>query len=178
MRRIKLPESNSRTINAIYRPAKRLTFLQRHSHSPRFSPEGSKIIFTAYGLGRSDVYRINVDGSEIEPLTNGEACCDNPVFSPNGKQIAYIARAASYPAIPAIRDIHIMNADGSESRALTASHKDCYPRFSPDGQAITFISQRDGRSEIYRMRADGTDQQRLTCIEANPEQRDCPRAWN
>nr|MDQ3007930.1 hypothetical protein [Chloroflexota bacterium] len=44
---------------------------------------------------------------------------------------------------------------------LTTSHGE-YPAWSPDGSRIAFASARDGNYEIYVMKADGTDQIRLT----------------
>src|SRR4029078_9595204 len=61
-----------------------------------------------------------------------------------------------------------MNADGSDQRRLTVNRRapgcceDSYPQWSPDGQWISFVSKRDGNSEIYRMRRDGSAQTRMT----------------
>jgi TolB protein len=57
-----------------------------------------------------------------------------------------------------------MNADGSGDpvRLTSAPGGDIAPKWSPNGQKITFQSSRDGNPEIYEMNADGTDQQRLT----------------
>jgi TolB protein len=58
-----------------------------------------------------------------------------------------------------------MRADGSEQQSLTPNlGKDYYGQWSPDGQWIIFLSDRDGKWEIYRMRADGSEQQRLTSL--------------
>jgi Tol biopolymer transport system component len=58
-----------------------------------------------------------------------------------------------------------MNADGSGQRRLTRnSAGDYLPAWSPDGQKIAFVSQRDGNvnHEIYVMNADGSEQRNLT----------------
>ena len=39
---------------------------------------------------------------------------------------------------------------------------DWFPRWSPDGMRIAFLSNRDGNSEIYVMNADGSDVTNLT----------------
>jgi TolB protein len=52
--------------------------------------------------------------------------------------------------------IYVMNADGTGIEPLSAEDvDDTSPVWSPDGQKIAFISQRDGDREIYVMDADG-----------------------
>ena len=45
---------------------------------------------------------------------------------------------------------------------MTECCDDSYPRWSPDGRLIAFVSKRDGNSEIYTMHPDGTAQTRIT----------------
>jgi TolB protein len=56
-------------------------------------------------------------------------------------------------------DIYVINTDRSGERYLTRGRK---PRWSPDGQEITFTSKRENWPEIYVINADGSGQQRLT----------------
>ncbi len=56
-----------------------------------------------------------------------------------------------------------MNADGSGQTNLTNNPAgDVNPGWSPDGTKIAFDSGRDGNQEIYIMKADGTELNRLT----------------
>ena len=60
-------------------------------------------------------------------------------------------------------DIYIMDANGNNPRRLT-NHQawDSSPSWSPDGQKIAFVSNRDGNVEIYVMDADGSNPRNLT----------------
>ena len=59
--------------------------------------------------------------------------------------------------------LFVSSADGSDERPLVAaSSRDYNPAWSRDGQWIVFTSERDGQSEIYRVRPDGTALERLT----------------
>ncbi len=79
------------------------------------SPDGKQIVFdvTKYNMnenkGNSDIYLINIDGSNLRPLMNSGKNETNPKFSPDGKKISYL-----------IDDqIHTCNLDGSNDIQLT-----------------------------------------------------------
>jgi Tol biopolymer transport system component len=76
-------------------------------------------------------------------------------------QIAF-ARAISLDPFKA--DIYTINVDGSGRSRLTDSPGlDGFPCWSPDGERIAFVSDRDGGNwEVYVMNADGSKQIRLT----------------
>ena len=56
-----------------------------------------------------------------------------------------------------------MNSDGSRIVQLTRNDtEDGAPEWSPDGQSLVFVSNRDGHYEIYGMDADGSNPRKLT----------------
>jgi len=58
-----------------------------------------------------------------------------------------------------------MKADGTKQKGLTSNTADDFnPAWSPDGEKLVFSSDRDGHlnDEVWRMRAEGTDQVALT----------------
>ena len=60
-------------------------------------------------------------------------------------------------------EIFVMNVDGSGITNISNSRGDDRdPAWSPDGNQITFTSDRDGNTEVYIMNADGSNQTRVT----------------
>lgn len=58
--------------------------------------------------------------------------------------------------------IWVVNADGTGETQLTFIGRNTFPRWSPDGKWIVFVSDRSGNAEIFKMKADGSHQIRLT----------------
>jgi Tol biopolymer transport system component len=62
-----------------------------------------------------------------------------------------------------MRNLYILDvATGAARKLETGSDFDTFPTWSPRGDWIAFTSRRDGDYEIYRIRPDGTDLERLT----------------
>ncbi|MEM7542469.1 MAG: hypothetical protein AAF384_12930, partial [Pseudomonadota bacterium] len=60
-------------------------------------------------------------------------------------------------------DIYTLPRSGGRAIALTQDRAwDIEPRFSPDGERIAFISDRDGTRNIWTMRLDGTERQQIS----------------
>ncbi|MEO8483518.1 MAG: winged helix-turn-helix domain-containing protein [Acidobacteriota bacterium] len=73
-------------------------------------------------------------------------------FSPNQRWISFIAVA---PGDHSVATIYVMPATGGEWTPITdgASYDD-KPRWSPDGRTLYFISNREGRSNVWAQRFD------------------------
>jgi Tol biopolymer transport system component len=127
-----------------------------------WSPDDSRILFSAMREGQWNVYVMRADGAEATKLTNNPGVnYYTPAWSPDGKQIVFSARQSKGGK----GDIFIMNADGSSIRQLTTDPaNDSAPAWSPDGKQIVFISDRAGKErelQLYVMRADGSEQRQL-----------------
>lgn len=142
----------------------RLTNDAANDESPRWSPNGSRIVFQSdrdnVFSGMADVYVMNADGSGQTRLTSAANDDSAPVWSPDGSKIAcQTARSGvSY-------QVYTMNSDGSgQVNISNNASNDKQPSWSPDGTKIAFASDRDqaGFSSIYVMNANGTSQTRLT----------------
>jgi Tol biopolymer transport system component len=146
----------------------RLTTNPAEDTDPTFNPEGTKIAFTTNRDGNSEIYTINSDGTGVQRVTNDPAGDIQPAFSgPAGGQsrVAFTRTRDTDSNPPRDNyDIYWANSNGTgqEVRLTTNEAQDSDPAISPDGNKIAFRSRRDGNSEIYTARLDGTGVQRLT----------------
>ncbi len=107
--------------------------------------------------GKNDVYSMYSDGSGLRNLTNNPADDGSPVWSPNGKMIAFTSTRDGHP------QIYVMNADGTGLRRVSQDNlADFSPTWSPDGNWIAFASTRNGTTNIYMMDLNGNNVTQLT----------------
>jgi hypothetical protein len=113
----------------------------------------------AAGELRWAIYVMNSDGSNRTRVADAQSgFLAAPSWSPDGSRIAFVSDLGGNP------DIWVMDRDGRNPTNLTNHpEKDHSPAWSPDGDRIAFASVRDSLYwEIYAMRTDGSDVQRLT----------------
>lgn len=85
----------------------------------------------------------------------------SPSISPDGHRVVYTIREANWDDNEFETEIWIGHA--METRPLTSGKKSSQqPAWSPDGQWIAFISDRDGKRQIYRIHVAGGEAERLT----------------
>ena len=100
---------------------------------PAISPDGTTILFCYQG----DIYKVPVTGGQALPLTIGEAYDSAPVWSHDGKTIAFASDR--YGSL----DVFVVSASGGEARRLTnCSGQDIPSSFSADDRLVYFSSQR------------------------------------
>jgi tricorn protease len=91
-----------------------------------------------------DLWVANADGSEPRRLTVSEGVESNPVFSPDGKWIAF---SAQYDGNV---DVYVIPVEGGIPKRLTwHPAADIVRGFTPDGKSVLFISQRACFSNRY-----------------------------
>jgi Tol biopolymer transport system component len=122
-----------------------------------WSPDGSRIVFTATDGQGVDIFVMEADGSNPSSLGVSGG---NPRWSPDGRRILFTS-GGSYITDPSI---NVMNADGSSVTTLTTGGS---PDWSPDGASIVF--QRIGECvsvlfctvDIFVMATNGTQVRKL-----------------
>ncbi|HBB95803.1 MAG TPA: hypothetical protein DC054_10465 [Blastocatellia bacterium] len=142
----------------------RLTNSSANDDYPRWSPNGSKILFQSDrdhpDTGYMDIYVMNADGSGVTRLTSDVNDDSMATWFPDGSRIVFqsMRNGVSY-------QVYSMNADGSNQINLSNnSSSDGEPSWSPDGSQIVFATDRDhsGYDGIYVMNSDGSNQHALT----------------
>jgi len=93
----------------------------------------------------------------------------DPQISPDGKKIVYVREFSDSLSDKRYSNLWIVNADGSDHRALTSgNHADTSPAWSPDGTRLAYLSDEDGRGQIYIRWMDSGQTARITNLEQSP----------
>ena len=85
--------------------------------------------------------------------------------SPDGKKVLYTVREAvmTDDRSEYVNQVFLCDANGSNTIQLTRNEKNSgNPRWSPDGNWISFTSARDGKNNIYILSPTGGEAQKLT----------------
>ncbi len=116
--------------------------------SPAFSPDGSRIAFSARGRNKSsaDIHVATLSSVAPSNLTNHPNIDTSPSWSPTGRQIAFVSDRSGTP------QVWVMDSDGSNLRRLVTEGGHCdSPDWSPDGKWIAYSWQapRQWKHDIF-----------------------------
>jgi dipeptidyl aminopeptidase/acylaminoacyl peptidase len=70
---------------------RQLTGGPKHDRHPRFSPDGSRLLFESDRSGTSQLWVLEMGGGEARPLTTISTGASGGMWSPDGKQIAFVS---------------------------------------------------------------------------------------
>ena len=134
---------------------------------PRWSPDGTLILFESDRDGDTELYTIDTEGKNLKQLTNNDKTDKDAEWSSGG--IAFVSKRDGN------NEIYRMDPDGGVQTNLTNNPKDdSDPKWSPNGRKILFSTRRDGDREVYVIDADGGNVQNLT----NDPGKDVSGSWN
>lgn len=90
----------------------------------------------------------------------------SPVMSPDGQYVAYTIRETNWDENAYETEIWVAEVATGQSRQVTNGRKSSsQPVFSPDSAWLGFISDRDGKRQIYRIALRGGEAEKLTSAE-------------
>ncbi|GAB4370964.1 MAG: S9 family peptidase [Calditrichia bacterium] len=109
---------------------------------PQISPDGKKIAFVVSeyfleeGKSNSEIYLMNIDGSDLRQLTNNPASDRHPRWSPDGKWLLFVSTRENGP------QAWKLPVEGGEPFQITdISTGVSNPEWTPDGKKIVFSTE-------------------------------------
>ncbi len=161
-------------------------------YMPAFSPDGKSLAFvterTRGGMmlppvqasgsdpSSATIYLMDIDGRNQRPLIDIEGAQRAPVFSPDGKKIAFESKAPTQGNVSTPGDvdnndtleIYIIHTDGTNKTQLTHNDvDDGHPTWTPSGKWIAFTSMVEDIYQITIVSAAGGTPKQLTFSDAS-----------
>jgi TolB protein len=98
---------------------RQLTKMGKNCTSPRYSPDGSQVLFSSNAAGSYDLWIAPADGAATKPaqLTSDPGYEGTPCWSPDGSRIAFTSSRTGN------LEIWVMDRDGKNWRPLTRSRQ-------------------------------------------------------
>ena len=140
---------------------RRISYSDSIDVHPSVNPRtGAQIAFVSDATGQPQVYLMGTDGASRRRISQGGGDAVQPAWDPTGERLAF-AWTRGYE----IGNYNIFLADVASGRYTQLTHsrgRNEHPTFSPSGTHIVFSSDRMGSTQIWSMRADGTQLRQLT----------------
>ena len=140
------------------RNLRQLTRDKTISMSPKWSPDGSRFVYTSFRSRFPDVYLVTLNTGDRKCIANYPGLNSSAAFSPDGSAMALILSKDGNP------DLYVKNLGGGGLTRLTSTRRaaEASPAWSPDGSQIAFVSDRSGTPQLYVMDRAGGEPRRLT----------------
>ncbi|PHX86776.1 MAG: biopolymer transporter Tol [Opitutia bacterium] len=124
--------------------------------SPRWSPDGTRLIYTSYyKSGFPDIFTIDLRSFQRTTFVSFKGTNSGARFSPNGSQVAMVLSGEGTP------EIYVSNAQGrGVARKTRSDAVKSSPCFSPDGTRLVFAGEPG--PQLYTLPVNGGAPTRLT----------------
>jgi TolB protein len=124
----------------------RLTTFSGIDVNGKYVDGGSSIVYISNPLGYANVYKKPLFGSAVNQLVfhgRNNNSCDS-----SGRNIVYSSRESSNKYSGNRFNIYLASSSGGETRPLTTTGNNQFPRFSSDGAIVMYIKYRGNSSSI------------------------------
>jgi serine/threonine protein kinase/Tol biopolymer transport system component len=123
---------------------------------PNISPDSQWVAYEMY-LNKSTIWKVGINGGQPTQITDKGS--ENPVFSPDGKQIAclYLAQPAGSQTLAILP-----SAGGEPTKTLPFTGPITNLRWTVDGRALVYGATRNGVTNLWAQPIDGSAPKQLT----------------
>ncbi len=112
-----------------------LTFPSMHASRPRWSPDGSKLVFGGGPAGHaSRIYVVSANGGAPEQVTDAPLIDGDASWSADGKSVVFSRRLP--PGMSGQPGVYILDVETKRATLLPGSESLANPAWSPDGRYI------------------------------------------
>jgi Tol biopolymer transport system component/DNA-binding winged helix-turn-helix (wHTH) protein len=132
-------------------PAQRFISANGRDVSAKFSPDGTRILFSSDRMGSADIWTVDANGNNLRRITDSTKEISEPRWSFDGSQIVFQRHDGDKPGIDVVS-----SEGGKIKHILTDTSRFIFPTFSADGNWIYFTSKRSGEYQIWKIRSDGS----------------------
>ena len=133
---------------------RQLTFGSPPQIYAQFMPSGTELLYHSWTSGPNQLFRVPVGGGPPVALTPPGEDAAYADVSPDGTQLVYVRSEGA-------ERLYVVPVGGGEARLLTSS-PGSVPRWSPNGQWITFSADRSYSGGVFVIAPDGTGERRVT----------------
>jgi Tol biopolymer transport system component/DNA-binding winged helix-turn-helix (wHTH) protein len=115
----------------------------------RWSPDGQRLVYA----NGADLNVAQSDGSEPRRLVTVKGAVSDPVWSPDGKSVRFLAKESETSDVGTLLEV---SAEGGEPREVTPGWQnkssECAGNWTPDGKYFVFLTGCGRRTDIWAVR--------------------------
>lgn len=161
--------------------AEQLTFTRTaDAHSPTFSPDATQLIFVSDFDGDDELWMVDINTRSVTKLTENEDIQDrDPDWSPDGTQIVFASDRQFVDAYEIYVLEFVIQQDGAQlspsespntvTQLTNDQGSSLQPKWSDDGNWITYINDGDGDGDVLIMDNEGLRRRVLTLDDSGAE---------